>query len=217
MRRNSSPCCFLLCWLRNPSFADEEHAGHEHAGQEVVGAVTFANSCSPAVQQDLGRGIAMLHSFWYSAGEQTFRAVLAKDPGCAIADWGIASLMMNNPLAGVGSTPAEAGHGPGGARRGARASAPGRSGSATTSRPSAPTTRISRTRPERERQVSRSAAYEALAAKYPDDDEAQIFDALYIAGTQSQADQTYAAYGRAARSCEGSSPNTRTIRASRTT
>src|SRR4029077_4151604 len=35
-----------------------------------------------------------------------------------------------------------------------------------------------------------------LAAKYPDDDEAQIFSALYIEGTQSQADQTYAAYQR---------------------
>ena len=33
---------------------------------------------------------------------------------------------------------------------------------------------------------------------YPDDDEAQIFSALYIAGTQSQADQTYAAYMKAA-------------------
>ncbi len=40
--------------------------------------------------------------------------------------------------------------------------------------------------------------YEALAARYPDDDEAQIFSALYIAGTQLQSDQTYAAYLKAA-------------------
>ena len=53
-------------------------------------------------------------------------------------------------------------------------------------------------RPERARQASRAQAFEALAAKYPDDDEAQIFAALYIAGTQSQADQTYAAYLKAA-------------------
>ncbi len=53
-------------------------------------------------------------------------------------------------------------------------------------------------RPERDRQISRSKAFEALAAKYPNDDEAQIFNALYISGTQSQADQTYAAYLRAA-------------------
>jgi hypothetical protein len=41
-------------------------------------------------------------------------------------------------------------------------------------------------RPERARQEARSTAYEALAARYPDDDEAQSFSALYIAGTQSQ-------------------------------
>ena len=35
------------------------------------------------------RGIAMLHSFWFSAGEATFRAALTKDPTCAIAEWGI--------------------------------------------------------------------------------------------------------------------------------
>ena len=54
------------------------------------------------------------------------------------------------------------------------------------------------TRPERSRQESRAKAFEALAARYPDDDEAQIFSALYIAGTQSQADQTFAAYLKAA-------------------
>jgi hypothetical protein len=37
-----------------------------------------------------------------------------------------------------------------------------------------------------------------LAARYPNDDEAQIFHALYLASTQSQADQTYANYLKAA-------------------
>jgi hypothetical protein len=53
-------------------------------------------------------------------------------------------------------------------------------------------------RPERSRQESRAKAFEALAARYSDDDEAQIFSALYIAGTQSLADQTYSAYYKAA-------------------
>ena len=53
-------------------------------------------------------------------------------------------------------------------------------------------------RPERARQLARAKAYEALAAKYPDDDEAQIFYALYLAGTQTASDQTYAAYLKAA-------------------
>src|SRR2546429_537549 len=46
--------------------------------------------------------------------------------------------------------------------------------------------------------LTRAQAYEALAAKYPKDDEAQIFYALYIAGTQLQSDQTYGAYLKAA-------------------
>jgi tetratricopeptide (TPR) repeat protein len=37
-----------------------------------------------------------------------------------------------------------------------------------------------------------------LAARYPDDDEAKIFSALYITSTHSQADQTFAAYLKAA-------------------
>jgi tetratricopeptide (TPR) repeat protein len=53
-------------------------------------------------------------------------------------------------------------------------------------------------RSERVRQQARSKAYEELAARYPADDEAQIFNALYIAGTQLQSDQTYSAYLKAA-------------------
>ena len=53
-------------------------------------------------------------------------------------------------------------------------------------------------RPERARQQNRAKAFEALAARYPADDEAQIFYALYLAGTQSLTDQTYKAYLTAA-------------------
>ncbi|MFX7731739.1 hypothetical protein ABTK10_19625, partial [Acinetobacter baumannii] len=67
---------------------------HDHGGHGAVGKVAFANSCTSAVQDELARGVAMLHSFWFSAGEQTFRDVLAKDPACAIATWGIASILM---------------------------------------------------------------------------------------------------------------------------
>src|SRR5204862_2360020 len=53
-------------------------------------------------------------------------------------------------------------------------------------------------RTERERQLARAKAYEALAAKYPQDDEAQIFYALYLACTQLQTDQSYSAWLKAA-------------------
>jgi hypothetical protein len=166
------------------------HAGHGH-----VGNVNFSNSCAAAVQADLARGVAMLHSFWYSAGDQVFRDVLDKDPNCAIAYWGIASLLMLNPLNGVGPLPKDA--------EKAQAMIELARQIPTDPRERAYIDAVGAyyqdwaSRPERARQEARSKAYEALAARYPDDDEAQIFSALYIAGTQSQADQTYSAYARA--------------------
>src|SRR5688572_18157167 len=73
-------------------------SAHEvEQGKGQLGKVTFANSCDAKVQADLQRAMAMLHSFWFTAGEQTFRRVLEQDPRCAIAHFGIAALMMNNP------------------------------------------------------------------------------------------------------------------------
>lgn len=178
-------------------FGPAADAQPDHTGHHAVGTVRFANSCSSAVQDDLARGIAMVHSFWYSAGEQAFHNVLANDPTCAIADWGIASILMLNALNGVGSTPK-------GAEQAAAAIEDARHIGAGTQRERDYIEAVAAyyqdfaKHTERERQEARAAAYEALAAKYPDDDEATIFSALYIAGTQKQSDQTYAAYARAA-------------------
>ena len=162
-----------------------------------LGKVSFATSCSAKVQPLFERGVAMLHSFWYSAGEQTFREVLKQDPQCAIATWGIASILMSNPLAGQGASPK-------GAELAMTAIEEGRRIGAKTDRERAYIEAVAayyqdfQTRSERDRQVSRAKAYEALAQRFPQDDEAQIFSALYTAGTQTQADQTYAAYLKAA-------------------
>jgi len=162
-----------------------------------LGKVTFATSCDPKVQPAFERAVAMLHSFWYSAGEAAFRQVLKDDPQCAIATWGIASILMSNPLAGQGASPK-------GAEQAQAAIDEGRRIGAKTERERGYIEAVAAyyqdfaTRPERERQASRAKAYEALAQRYPTDDEAQIFAALYVAGTQTQADQTYAAYLKAA-------------------
>ena len=76
---------FVLCLVAGtPAFAQHTDAGHDTPDmpgmQHHLGTVAFANSCSPAAQPDLLRGVAMLHSFWYSAGEQAFRDALLKDP-----------------------------------------------------------------------------------------------------------------------------------------
>jgi tetratricopeptide (TPR) repeat protein len=181
-----------LCALSsNPS----AHEVQEEVGQ--LGKINFANSCDAKVQGELQRAVAMLHSFWFTAGEKAFRHVLEDDPTCGVATFGIAALLMNNPLAGQGASPKAA-------ESALAAIEQGRKAGTKTQRERDYIEAVATyytdfaNRPERARQASRAQAFEALAAKYPDDDEAQIFAALYVAGTQSQADQTYAAYLKAA-------------------
>jgi len=63
---------------------------HEHPAPEQLGKVHFVTSCATAVQAQFDRGIALLHSFMYSAAENAFKSVVQADPQCAIAHWGIA-------------------------------------------------------------------------------------------------------------------------------
>ncbi|HEX7558504.1 MAG TPA: hypothetical protein VF386_04865, partial [Usitatibacter sp.] len=166
------------------------------AGASPRFTAPYAMSAMPA-RYALERGVAMLHSFWYSAAEATFRDVLKHDPQCAIATWGIASILMSNALAGQGASPK-------GAESAQAAIDEGRRIGAKTERERDYIEAVAAyykdfaARSEKERQVSRAKAYEALAQRYPADDEAQIFYALYLAGTQTQADQTYGAYLKAA-------------------
>jgi hypothetical protein len=53
------------------------------------------------------RGVALLHSFWWQKGRQTFLDVLDHDPSCAIATWGVAAIDIGNPFA-TGPSPAQA-------------------------------------------------------------------------------------------------------------
>src|SRR6516164_3363388 len=63
---------------------------HDHGVPEKLGEVSFPISCSPSVQTQFNRAVALLHSFAYSAANQAFQAVAAKDPKCAMAHWGAA-------------------------------------------------------------------------------------------------------------------------------
>src|SRR5712671_6036549 len=179
------------------AFAGAAAAHEDDKPSAGLGKVEFANSCSPAVQEKLVRGVAMLHSFYYSAAERAFQEVAAEDNGCVIAAWGFASILMSNPLAGAGAAAKDA-------PRAQAAIDKGRQMAAKTERERDYLEAVAAYyddfagRSERERQLSRAKAYEALAAKYPQDDEAQIFYALYLAGTQLQSEQTFSAYLKAA-------------------
>src|SRR5438105_3945943 len=87
--------------LATASVAFAQH-GDKHG--DKLGKIEFSNSCSPAVQEKLLRGIAMLHSFYYSAAQKAFEEVAAEDDSCTIAAWGYASILMQNPLQGIGSS-----------------------------------------------------------------------------------------------------------------
>ena len=63
---------------------------HSHSAPEKLGKVSFPISCAPAVQEQFDRGVALLHSFAYTAAENAFQGVAELDPRCAMAHWGMA-------------------------------------------------------------------------------------------------------------------------------
>jgi hypothetical protein len=63
---------------------------HDHPAPEKLGRVSFPISCAPAIQEHFNRGVALLHSFAYTAAETTFQDVTDQDPKCAMAHWGMA-------------------------------------------------------------------------------------------------------------------------------
>ena len=186
--RIAAPLIALSLAAASVAFAQHDHK---------LGTIEFQNSCSPEVQEKLLRGIALLHSFYYSAAQKAFEEAAAGDDSCTVAAWGYASVLMLNPLQGIGPSPENA--------HLARAAIDkGRKMGAKTEREHDYLEAVAAyyedfaNRSEHERQFTRARAYEALAAKYPDDDEAQIFYALYLAATQTASDQTYSAYLKAA-------------------
>jgi len=53
------------------------------AQQEKLGKVTFPTSCDAKVQAQFERGVAMLHSYWFTEARKVFESVLQQDPTCA--------------------------------------------------------------------------------------------------------------------------------------
>jgi hypothetical protein len=92
----------LCLWAAVASPLDSQV--HNHASTETLGSVTFSNSCSRTVQPQFNRAVALMHSFQFGSAIQGFNAVLAADPTCAIAEWGVALSSWQNPFAGSKST-----------------------------------------------------------------------------------------------------------------
>src|SRR5438067_1243452 len=62
----------------------------EPGNLRAAGKVDFPISCTPAAQAEFGRGVALLHSFFYEEARRIFTSVTEQDPKCAMAYWGIA-------------------------------------------------------------------------------------------------------------------------------
>ncbi|HEX7832703.1 MAG TPA: hypothetical protein VF787_23825 [Thermoanaerobaculia bacterium] len=64
------------------------HAGHE------LGVVHFPVSCSPQAQAEFTHAMAVLHHMTYPQARLAFEKVVATDPKCAMAHWGIAMTLF---------------------------------------------------------------------------------------------------------------------------
>jgi len=165
-----------------PSVAQEN-------AEQKLGTVQFATSCNETAQRRFDRAMRYQHSFWYTASKEIYEETLKADPECAIAYWGIALSLLNNP-----HSPVPAPNLPLGLAAIEKAKAIGAKSQRERDYIDALAVMYvdyDKT-PHQARVQSYLKAMEALAAKYPDDDEAQIFYAITLNVAASPADKTYA-------------------------
>ena len=174
-------------------------ASHE---AEKLGRVDFPVSCGAEAQPAFDRAVAMLHSFWFPQALNAFVEITKTHPECAMAYWGIAMSARTNPL--LGSQPAPA------MQRGLdeinKAMAIG--GKTQRERDYIAALGVYYTDLAKGDYPARVLAYEKameqLAARYPEDDEAQVFYALALNEgiTVTPADKKYTRHLKAAAICE---------------
>jgi hypothetical protein len=156
---------------------------------QKFGKVHFATTCNEVAQRRFDRAMRYQHSFWYAESKEIYQEAIKADADCAIAYWGIALALLSNPH---GAIPAP--------------NLP--TGLAAIEKAKATGAKSERERdyidalsvmyvdydkiPQQARVQSYLKKMEALAAKYPDDDEAQIFYAITLNVSASPADKTYA-------------------------
>jgi hypothetical protein len=184
----------LSCVLLSiPLAAQDQTHSMDHVGSA---SVNFDTSCSPALKPDLNRAVALQHSFWFPEAIKGFNDVLAKDPSCAIAYWGIALSQWGNPFAGLRA--------PQQIQLGRDAIQKAQSTGSPTPRERAYIDAAAElfTDGDATTQRARTLAYEKAMEKvvrdYPADMEARIFHALAVNQTALASDKTFAQQLRAA-------------------
>jgi hypothetical protein len=159
------------------------------AAAKELGKVHFETSCKPAAQKVFDTAMTFQHSFWYRSSRQTFEEVLKADPECGIAYWGIAMSLLNNPF-----NPPPAQNLP----DGLAAVTKGKEVGAKTQREKDFIDAIATFYTDYDKVDHRTRvqaylkAMEQVAARYPKDDETQIYYALALNVAAAPSDKTYA-------------------------
>ena len=156
---------------------------------EKLGEVNFPVSCNATAQNEFNRAMALFHSFWFDPAKKSFSKVLQNDPECGMAHWGIAIMSMGNPFGWPAS--------PAAMKAAASAMAEAQRVGAKTEREQAYIGALSvffqnwETAEYRPRVVAFEKAMEGVAARYPQDMEAQILYALALNITALPTDKTF--------------------------
>ena len=188
MVRVKSVVVILLTLVASSGRAQE----HQHAPNgEKLGTVHFATSCKEMAQVEFNRAVALLHSFQFIRAIDGFNAVLGADSTCGIAYWGIALSDWSNPFAPGAKEKSQLQTGRDNAERGWAIGA-------KTEREREYIAAVGKlykdfqSTEQQTRLIAYRDAMEEVAAKYPDDHEAQIFYALAVAASEDPADKSYA-------------------------
>src|SRR6478752_2472140 len=179
----------LLALAALGSISGAPAARAEDGTDEQFGKVHFQTSCNEAAQRRFDRGMRYQPSFWYRPAKEIFEDTLQADPECAIAYWGIALSLLYNP-----QFPAPKENLTEGLAALQKAKAPGAKSERERDYIDALLTFYSGDEQTKfgERAKAYLKATEAVAARYPDDDEAQIAYAITLNVTASPNDKTYA-------------------------
>jgi hypothetical protein len=161
----------------------------QDAADQRLGKVHFATTCNEVAQRRFDRAMRYQHSFWYAQSKEIYEGALHADPTCAIAYWGIALSLLNNPHSAIPAPNLPLG-------LAAIQKAKETGAKSERERDYIDALAVMYVDYDKIPQTARVQSYlrkmEALAAKYPDDDEAQIFYAITLNVAASPADKTYA-------------------------
>jgi tetratricopeptide (TPR) repeat protein len=172
-----------IAWISSgpPALSQEET-------DQRLGTVHFDTSCNETAQRRFDRGMRYQHSFWYRESKEIFEEVLKADPECGIAYWGIAMSMLNNP-----HNPPPPANLPLGLAAIQKAKAVG--AKTQRERDFIDALLVFYTDYDKVPHPARVQAYlkaiEAVAQRYPQDDEAQLFYGITLNVAASPNDKTY--------------------------